>query len=407
MRKGLLAVAATLLATGLAPVQAGDPPPASDLPLADLGPPSLLAPLPAGGPPAPSSECFYASAEYLLWWVRDVRLPPLITAGSAADPRPAALGQTGTTVLSPDRVDTDSHSGGRFGAGYWLTLDHSLGVDGSFFFLGQRSTSFGAGSQATRVLGRPFFDAATGIEKAGLTSFPGTERGFINDRVSSQLWGYDLNVQSQVLTGPGYRASLLAGFRSLQLSEGYRGERISEFNPPAPGFRSTDQDAVMSFAARNCFYGGQVGARADCALGAFSLSGWGKLALGSNHEIGNVGGSFYSTGPAGTVLVPFGGLALPSINGRHVRDVFAVVPELGVTVGYNITPYLRATFGYSFLYLSDAMRPGEMIDRAVTPSTVPPPLGGTGPPGPVRPIFPDKGTEFWAQGLSFGLQLRF
>jgi putative beta barrel porin BBP7 len=37
-----------------------------------------------------------------------------------------------------------------------------------------------------------------------------------------------------------------------------------------------------------------------------------------------------------------------------------------------------------------------------------PTTGNVGPPvGPIRPAFTSKDTDFWAQGVNFGLELRF
>ena len=74
---------------------------------------------------------------------------------------------------------------------------------------------------------------------------------------------------------------------------------------------------------------------------------------------------------------------------------------------------MKATFGYSLLYLSQVARPGDQIDASgqaagstnvnVNPSQL---SGGdlTGVPSPQHRFIT---TDFWAQGLSFGLDYRF
>src|SRR5205823_3673536 len=53
--------------------------------------------------------------EYLLWWIKDSNIPPLLTTGSPADPLPGALGQPHTTILfGGGNVDNYTRSGGRF-----------------------------------------------------------------------------------------------------------------------------------------------------------------------------------------------------------------------------------------------------------------------------------------------------
>ena len=77
----------------------------------------------------------------------------------------------------------------------------------------------------------------------------------------------------------------------------------------------------------------------------------------------------------------------------QTRDPFAVVPEFTFSVGYDVTRNLRVFVGYTFLYLSDAVRPSEQFD-ALRQS-------------PHSSIFPIPSSDFWGQGLSFGLEFRF
>ena len=86
-------------------------------------------------------------------------------------------------------------------------------------------------------------------------------------------------------------------------------------------------------------------------------------------------------------------------------DDFAVVPEVGITLRYQLTCRLRATFGYSFIYWSDVARPGEQIDTRLNPNLFPPeqvPFSGA-----LRPRFVFRDTDFWAQGLNFGVDYRW
>ena len=90
--------------------------------------------------------------------------------------------------------------------------------------------------------------------------------------------------------------------------------------------------------------------------------------------------------------------------GRYTQNDFAVIPELGVTLGYDITERLRATVGYSFIYWSRVARPGDQIDMAVNPSYIP----NHGPPvGAAYPQFEFNTTDLWIQGANVGLELRF
>ena len=106
--------------------------------------------------------------------------------------------------------------------------------------------------------------------------------------------------------------------------------------------------------------------------------------------------------------VAMGGLLTQPTNiGRFSRDRFAVAPEAGVKLGFQVTDWMKFTVGYTFLYLSDVARPGNQIDRTVNTSQLPTQLGGGMLVGAPRPGFVFKGTDFWAQGLTLGLELRY
>jgi hypothetical protein len=63
--------------------------------------------------------------------------------------------------------------------------------------------------------------------------------------------------------------------------------------------------------------------------------------------------------------------------------------------------------GYTFLYLSNTMRAGDLIDRNVNLTQTPTPTGASNLIGPARPAFPNKDSDFWAQGVNFGLQFSY
>ena len=83
--------------------------------------------------------------------------------------------------------------------------------------------------------------------------------------------------------------------------------------------------------------------------------------------------------------------------------MLTVIPEFGVTLGYDLTPCLRATVGYTLLYWSQVARPGDQIDLDVNLSQIKP----SGLVGPARPEFNWVGSDVWVQGSSAGLNYRF
>src|SRR6516165_1338213 len=111
-------------------------------------------------PPCGPPGRLWVDAEYLLWWTKSARVPPLVTSGTTSSA--GILGREGTVVLVGNSgLDENPRSGLRIGGGFWLDDCHTLGLEGSYFFLGQRSSdsSFaGSGAPGTPVLARPFFN---------------------------------------------------------------------------------------------------------------------------------------------------------------------------------------------------------------------------------------------------------
>ncbi len=133
-----------------------------------------------------------------------------------------------------------------------------------------------------------------------------------------------------------------------------------------------------------------------------------SVALGTSHEEVDVHGNTAITPPGGGRTVLAGGiLALPSNSGHFSRDRFAVVPEIGINLGCQVTPHLRAFVGYGFLYVSNVVRPGSLIDRTVNLTQIPSNLGPGTLIGPARPALVLRDTDFWAQGINFGLEIRY
>jgi hypothetical protein len=200
---------------------------------------------------------------------------------------------------------------------------------------------------------------------------------------------------------------MLFGYRTLGLDEGLTiNEQLTTRSLPTPQtYRVQDR-----FETSNRFYGGQIGVDGEYRFGSFSVGARAKLGLGNTQQMAVLSG--FTTRQIGSnppETQPGGLLVLNGTNlGRHYHDSFTVVPEFGLTFGYQLTSWCRATIGYNFLYWSNVIRPGGTIDRGVNTAYVP--FAPALPPGagvPVRPAFINGNSDFWAQGLTLGLEFRW
>jgi hypothetical protein len=364
------------------------------------------------------------TADYLIWWLR--RGPaavPLVTTGPVVTGDPITssgpVGNPGTVPLFGDSgLDYGTLSGSR------CTFDFGLpaggpGVQVSGFVLERGAVGLSAASDAggSPILARPIFDVLDQVSSAALVSYPDALAGGIAVASRSRLWGLESS-----LTGPSWgderrHARLLAGVRYLDLLESLDIAQRSTVLLPDSGFFNgfvlNSGDTLVlgdAFRTRNQFYGAQLGVEGEWGAGRWVVAGQAKVALGAVHEVVEVQGSsaLIAAGAPGIGDVARGGvLALDTNIGRSREDRFAVLPEISVKAGYRVTSRLMATVGYTFLYLSDVVRPGSQIDPGVNVGHAPSSEAFGLFPDPRRPAPLFNHSQFWAQGVSLGLELHF
>ncbi len=407
MQKGILG-AIGILILGSAPLSAQSPgPPALPKVTLDFTESSnaiTSAPL-VNLTPSYDSDAYriWGRSEYLLWWVKNTPLPPLVTTGNPNDAFPGAIGQPSTRVLFGGSGDYGATSGGRLALGMWLDSDQTIGVEGSGFLLERRSVGFNAASDAAGnpPLYLPLYRADLAREGVYRVADPVVGlNGGVGVNSQMRLWGAEANGVVSALRLNGLSLDLLAGFRYADLAE-----RLTMQTNSTDFVNQINDVTYDGFATRNQFYGGQMGARAALVYGRVSLELSGKVALGANHETVNINGNTTETGvgSANPGTFPGGVFAQPSNIGRTTRNQFAVIPEGEFKIGYQLRPNIRATVGYDILYWNDVVRPGSQIDRSINPTQS---LGGT-LVGPASPAAQFNRTDFWAQGVSFGLEFRY
>ena len=345
----------------------------------------------------------WISAETLLWWLKSGDVPPLVTAGGNG-----VIGSRGTQVSLDDLnfVD-DFRQGGRFVVGYRFESNPAISIEASGFFLAGADAQVRFASSGP-ILGRPYIDLATGKPAVTLISSPGVAAGSVTIATRTSLWGTEANLSAGVVSSDQFHLAVLGGFRLLSLEDEINIDEQFNVAHSVPGFGGNRVKLQDGFNADNCFYGGQLGLEAGVRFRMVTIDFRGKIGLGQMQQEVDINGSTYVRKPDGSTTVFEGGLlALRSNIGHHQRDELTFIPELGVNVGLQLTRYLNVYAGYTFLWVSDVGRAGEQMDPVVNVTQFPI-LSGNGPlVGPARPAFHFAGTDFWAQGMNFGLQLRF
>jgi hypothetical protein len=382
-------LAALTLVALFAGSAAADPPPeAAPAPSPEDGPLTVAAEGVAADAPGPR---LLVSVDYLLWWLREGRLPPTLTTSSQASR--GLLGQPDTRLLyGGDRLETrhgDRFNGVRPALEFWFDDARSVGVEASAFFLERDSTHFKAVSDGGTLLARVFENpdgspasaiiagqAPTGLRNGGFVGYSRVE-----------LFGEEVNLVAALLTGNGFRLEALGGARFLQMRD--------RTDLTATG-RTLPQTTTLfgledHYRVEDAYYGGQFGLRGELTRGRWFVNLRGEVGLGGNvAQVRAFGSTLFQT-PAERLVTPTGLTVQASNSGTFDRTELNMVSEVGLNVGCRVTDCLRLYVGYTFLLWDSPMRSGDQIDLVVNGST--------------RPAIPFREDLFWAQGLNVGVEL--
>lgn len=357
----------------------------------------------------------WVTADYLLWSVKGSGTPPLVARDLPGTARPA-VGVPSTPgqqiLFGGPGLNGDLRSGFRIGGGYWLDADRQWAISGDFFLLGSGNTGGVFASPGDPPLTRPFFNVATGRPDAELVAFPGSLSGSVSVSARNTFVGAGGFLQRNLCCDfdtcnpcsvRGYRVDLLAGYRYFGLNDDLmvRENLVSTAQPGVPpGTRIVVTD---SFRTENSFNGGLLGLTGSVQSGRWFADARGGASFGNMHRELIVSGATTVTAPGQLPSDRVGGLLAQRSNiGRYTSDTFTVAPEVGLNLGYQVTPGVRVHAGYTFLYLPNVWRAGDQIDRGIDPAQL---RGGVGTLG--RPAATLASTGAFVQGVNVGLTFRY
>jgi len=347
--------------------------------------------------------------DYLYWFLRGMSVPPLLTTGTAGPSGSVgAVGDPGTTILYGNGTlhsRFDRTIGVQLRGRAWLDDEQTFGIHGTAFFLERSSSNFTLANGAVSPLARPYVNALTGLQQTELIggNIPGIGPGLggFNAYSRTELFGQDLNAMLALIRTDTIHLSALMGLRCLEMRDRLDITATTQFGPNLNSVVGQD-DRINTY---NKFFGMQVGLLGDVQLlDRLSLTAKGTFALGDNlEEIKNSGDTIIDTPATGRVVEPYGLYVLPSNSGSfHQSQGFNTVWEISLTLNWEVTRWLVARAGYSFLGWDKPIRAGQQI----TPIDLTQLPAGAAP-GLAYPNFPGQGQWFWAQGIQCGLEFRW
>ena len=347
--------------------------------------------------------------EYLIWGFTDAKLPAIVT--TSLPESLGILGRPDTRVLFGGDVTLPEKFGFRLGGGTWFEPTETFGLEASYLVLFNQTAFFVQKGVQGSVLARPFFNVLTGEQDSAPFNNPigpnfGPTEGGIIAGVSGRMQIVEVNGLTNYCRGQRGRVDWIYGLRYMSLIEWIEIREtltvpVDGFGNGGTGFHYQDQ-----FEASNYYLGGQVGLRAEQKWGRWSLGGSCKLGIGYMYERADIqGGTFLFSPTVPWQVFPGGFLAQPSNIGKYRNDSFAFVPEIGIRLGWEIKDHIHAFVGYNLIYISNVLRPGEMMDTRINPLQFAPPA--TIQQGPVFPEPRLRETGFMAHGVSFALEIRY
>ncbi len=363
----------------------------------------------------------WIQANYIHWWVRRDNTPPLVSTGDPTVARTGAIGNPDTVVLlgGGSSVGPKEFSGAQMTLGMWLDPERLQSLEIGGFWVGKNSRTYRFGGDAT---GNPALVQPLQFPDEGALafSFPGQFSGTMTVHTVMDFHNLELNVARNVFRINCWSLDTLVGVRYMYMNDQLSINQNVTVLPGAAGFipfLGTPQPAGSnfvfndSFDVTNRFYGGTVGARVNFVFGCFDLSGSIKVSLGATAHVANIDGTTTLNLNGTSTTVSGGSVAQASNIGRYTNTDFSVVSEFNTTLGYQLTPGIRLMLGYNFLDWSKTLRAGNQIDRQVDFVTVPSqvPTSPTFAPGTVgtRPAYTTNRSDFWAQGITVGIELKY
>ena len=335
-------------------------------------------------------------AEALLWLTSDMGLPPIVTSSPGGTPLAQAgiLGEPDTfVVIGNEDVGDELRLGGRFTMGYWLDDCRGCGLETSFFMLDDESERLVADSEDNSILTRPFFDVSLGDPRGQVIAFPGVATGSVSVETFSEVASSETMIRKMIEDNGCRRVDFVFGYRYFRVDEGIRiSDSLTSTATGGPIAAGTTIEGFDNFETENEFHGGQFGMVIQYERAFWSARVIGKVALGNMEQIVAIDGRTETQAPGDPATVTDVGLLVqPGNDGEFNRDEFAVIPEVGLNLAYAVTPRLKATAGYTFIYLSNVSRADDQIDLAINPA----------------PQFRFRDNDYWVQGVNFGLEYSF
>ena len=332
---------------------------------------------------------WWLDVDFTFGWRRGKGYPPLVT-GEQDGVLPDA-----TDLYKAGKETSQMTPGMRLDFGTWIDHCEVTGVGGRFWFLGKDSGDYFVDSDQEPVIARPFYDIDNERQDALLVAFPGLRTGNLRIQATNEVLGADAYVRMLLMKTCYGRIDAIGGYQFSRINDDFRIVSNTTALVDDGGIvEGTTFRIVDEFDTRNEFHGGTLGMMWERNHCGWTWNVMGKIGLGNMRQTAIVNGFNSVTVPGAATVTEQGGLLTAATNiGELTRDEFCVVPELNLSLSYRIRPCLSLSVGYNFMYWSDVIRPGDIID----------PVIDTDSDLETRPLLAFNSSGYWVQGLNLGM----
>ncbi len=332
---------------------------------------------------------WWLDVDFTFGWRRGKGYPTLVTG------EPDGILPDAEILYKAGNETSQMTPGMRVDFGTWIDHCEVTGIGGRFWFLGKDSGDYSVNSNSQPVIARPFYDIDNDRQDALLVAFPGLRSGSLYVQATNEVLGADAYVRMLLMKTCNGRIDAIGGYQFSRINDDFRivsnTLALEDDGGIVEGTTFRIQD---EFDTRNEFHGGSLGLLWERECCGWTWNVMGKVGIGNMRQTAIVNGFNTVTVPGQTPVTEQGGLLTADTNlGEYVRDEFCVVPELNLSLSYRIRPCLSLSIGYNFMYWSDVVRPGNIIDPVIdTDSAL-----------QTRPLLAFNSEGYWVQGLNLGL----
>lgn len=358
----------------------------------------------------PCSSRAWFRADVMFGWLSGYDTPPLLArnpVGTAIDYVGDVTSPETRVIFGGNNIGDDVRIGGRLFGGYWFDDCRKWGVQADVFGIGNDNEDIDIYSDGDPILSRPFYntDPAYDAADAQVLALGGVASGQFTASSSSRLFsvapalrfnicccggaaacapqcydpcdpcaqGYASGASGCGIGGGGCgfgscgqgatasRVDLIAGYRFLQLREGFSTREI--LYPTGPGYTpGTSFTLLDDIDTKNDFHAFELGANWQLQRGRLLWDfGW-SAAFGELTRRYTLNGRTQIYAPSGLNETVAGGFLVPPENiGSFESSKFTVMPQARIGLGYCIARNIRLHADYSFLYLDNVFRPGALM----------------------------------------------